>query len=70
MSFNFLFTISSLMISVYSVTKAIQYYLFTLFQVMMEVSDVSTCLSDAALEFCGKTKVLFIYTISGNDGGI
>ena len=27
------------------------------------------CLSEAALEFCGKTKVLFIYTISGNDGG-
>ena len=36
----------------------------------MEVSDVSTCLSEAALEFCGKTKVSFVYTISGNDGGI
>ena len=28
------------------------------------------CLSEAALEFCGKTKVLFVYTISGDDGGI
>ena len=36
----------------------------------MEVSDVSTCVSEAALEFCGKTKELFIFTISGNDGGI